>query len=72
MRGEQGWHTYTLRKTRPVRPFARFDADALGQWFTRLMRAAGKAWRQGRTLLRQRGNGDDARPPERAEALGKP
>ncbi|MCZ6750086.1 MAG: hypothetical protein O7D96_12375 [SAR324 cluster bacterium] len=46
VRGEEGWHTYTLRKVRPVRPFALFDRDALAQSWTRLFRAAGKAWRR--------------------------
>ncbi|MCH8844019.1 MAG: hypothetical protein IID61_13740 [SAR324 cluster bacterium] len=46
VRGEQGWHTYTLRKVRPLGPHARFDLEALTQSWTRLYRAAGKAWRR--------------------------
>ena len=46
VRGEDGWHTYTLRKARPVRPFALFPMNALAQSWTRLFRAAGKAWRR--------------------------
>ena len=46
VRGEEGWHTYTLRKARPLRPFALIDIHALAQAWTRLLRAAGKAWRR--------------------------
>ena len=37
---------YTLRKACPVRPFARFDMDALAQSWIRLFWATGKAWRR--------------------------
>ncbi len=46
VRGEEGWHTYTLRKARAVRPFALFDRDALARSWCRLFRAAGQAWRR--------------------------
>ncbi len=46
VRGEQGWHTYTLRKASPLRPRAGIDMNALTQSWTRLYHAAGKAWRR--------------------------